>query len=143
MENDRQCCSSGVPSFADCIGDCIYAKPIMKAHKKWHYIISARVRAAIVAHSLRKPQPRAQLSLEKLLGYRFSKLIAHIEGKFRAGMTWENISEWNIDHIVPRYKFPVDSLKHPNVKRCWKLSNLQLLWVQENVHKNIQSWCVL
>lgn len=143
MENDRQCCLSGVPSFAECIGDCIYAKPIMRAHKNWHYIISARTRSLLVSHSLRKPRPKAQLSLEKILGYRFSALVAHVESEFREGMSWENIPEWCIDHIVPRCHFPIDGLRHPNVKRCWKLSNLQLLWPQENVRKSVNSWCIL
>lgn len=143
MGDDCQYCSCGVPSFAECTVNCLYARPIMKEHRNWHDIISARTRYLLVSHARGKPRPKAQRSLEKILGYRFSALVAHVESEFREGMSWENIPEWCIDHIVPRCRFRIDGPTHPNVKRCWKLSNIQLLWPHENIRKAVNSWCVL
>ncbi|MGL5566685.1 MAG: hypothetical protein ACRDC4_13260, partial [Plesiomonas sp.] len=38
---------------------------------------------------------------EGLCGYTNGDLIAHLEALFTDGMSWENRSEWHIDHIKP------------------------------------------
>ena len=63
------------------------------------------------------------------------KLKEHLESQFTEGMSWENRSEWHIDHIIPQSKFKFDSLTHPNFLKCWDLSNLQPLWAVDNMRK--------
>lgn len=69
------------------------------------------------------------------LGYTPQELAAHIERKFKRGMTWErfNAGEIHIDHIVPVSAF---DLSNPiEVVKCWSLSNLQPLWAKDNMVK--------
>ncbi len=68
----------------------------------------------------------------KLLGYSALELKQHIESLFTEGMSWDNRSEWHIDHIRPISSFQIDT--PPNVINA--LSNLQPLWVEENLIKS-------
>lgn len=61
--------------------------------------------------------------------------MAHLESKFVEGMTWENRSEWHIDHIRPIASFNYATPDDPEFKQCWSLSNLQPLWAKENMSK--------
>jgi hypothetical protein len=36
-----------------------------------------------------------------LLGCSHDEFFKHIESKFKNGMSWDNMSEWHLDHIVP------------------------------------------
>lgn len=63
------------------------------------------------------------------------ELREHIESKFQQGMTWDNISEWHIDHIIPRSAFNFEDEKDVDFKICWSLKNLQPLWRIENLSK--------
>lgn len=59
-------------------------------------------------------------------------LKEHLENQFVSGMTWENRSEWHIDHIIP-----LSSAK--NEEEIYKLchyTNLQPLWAEDNLKKN-------
>jgi len=69
------------------------------------------------------------------LGYTPDQLRAHLESKFKDGMTWENHGEWHIDHIIPRSWLPFDSPDDENFMRCWSLNNLQPLWARDNSSK--------
>jgi len=68
----------------------------------------------------------------KLLGYSAIELKQHIESLFIDGMSWDNRSEWHIDHIRPISSFPIDT--PPNIINA--LSNLQPLWIEENLLKS-------
>jgi hypothetical protein len=59
-------------------------------------------------------------------------LIKHLEQQFSFGMSWENKSEWHIDHIIP-----LSSAKNENelYKLC-HYTNLQPLWAKENIKKS-------
>jgi len=66
-----------------------------------------------------------------LIGCDWEHLKLHIESKFDEGMTWENRSEWHIDHIVP-----LSSAKtREEMERLCHYTNLQPLWAQENLAK--------
>ena len=67
-----------------------------------------------------------------MLGCTKQELIKHIESQFKQGMSWDNKSEWHIDHIIP-----LSSAKNEN--ELIKLShykNLQPLWEIENKIKS-------
>ena len=71
-----------------------------------------------------------------LLGYSKYELREHLESQFTDGMSWDNMSEWHIDHIRPVASFNFDSTEHPDFKKCWALNNLQPLWAKDNMSKN-------
>src|ERR1019366_1955019 len=43
--------------------------------------------------------------------------------------TWK----WQLDHIIPQSKLPYDNLNHPNLKKCWDLSNIRPLSAKQNI----------
>lgn len=75
-------------------------------------------------------------SLRRLVGCSKAELVAHIESKFRDGMTWETrgVKGWHIDHIIPCSAF--DLTKPEEQLRCFHYTNLQPLWWHENMAKS-------
>jgi hypothetical protein len=73
---------------------------------------------------------------ESLVGYTVEDLKLHIENKFIKGMTWNNRNLWHIDHIIPISAFNFETFNDLDFKRCWALSNLQPMWIKENLIKN-------
>lgn len=72
---------------------------------------------------------------KELLGCSYEFLCAHLEAKFRDGMTWENYgTHWHIDHIKPCAKF--DLTKAEEQRKCFHFSNLQPLLDWENLLKS-------
>lgn len=72
---------------------------------------------------------------EDILGYSVKDLMKHLERKFKPGMSWNNIGEWEIDHIIPKSAFNFETPDDADFQRCWALSNLQPLWEKENMVK--------
>lgn len=72
----------------------------------------------------------------ELLGYTIEDLRKHLERQFLRGMTWENMADWEIDHIIPVAAFNISSVDDPDFKHCWALTNLRPLWTSENRAKN-------
>ena len=70
---------------------------------------------------------------ESTLGYTYEQLKQHIESQFVEGMSWENRSDWHIDHIKPISVFLKEGIKDPAIINA--LSNLQPLWAKENLSK--------
>lgn len=78
---------------------------------------------------------KAGHSWKTLVGYTLDDLMCHLEAHFQPGMSWENYGEWQIDHIRPRSSFRFVSRDEFAFKECWALTNLQPLWVKDNLHK--------
>lgn len=76
-------------------------------------------------------------SWQKLVGYTYKQLKRHLEKQFLPGMTWDNygLKGWTIDHKVPVSVFNFTDVKHIDFRRCWALSNLQPLWMCDNLSK--------
>lgn len=72
---------------------------------------------------------------EFLVGYSRQQLRRSIERKFLPGMTWDNMGEWHIDHIIPVSVFNFKTYDDIDFKRCWALSNLQPMWGVDNLKK--------
>ena len=68
---------------------------------------------------------------EALLGCSFEEARRHIEKQFKPGMSWENRSEWHIDHIIPLASAKTEE---EVIKLC-HYTNLQPLWARENLRK--------
>lgn len=71
----------------------------------------------------------------EILGYTKEELISHIEKQFLSGMTWENVSDWHIDHIKPVSSFGITNWNDDDIRAVWALSNLRPLWAKDNLKK--------
>ena len=85
--------------------------------------------------SLLKSQSKANpKSTMEIVGCSIIELVAHLESKFKRGMTWANYgTRWHVDHVLP-----VSSFDHDNpsqVKQCWHWTNLEPLGAFENMSK--------
>jgi hypothetical protein len=69
---------------------------------------------------------------EKLLGICADECRKYIEGLFTEGMSWN--SDIHIDHIVPCASF--DLTDPEQQRRCFHYTNLQPLWVRDNLEKS-------
>ncbi|HWB00632.1 MAG TPA: hypothetical protein VG713_19195, partial [Pirellulales bacterium] len=68
------------------------------------FAITIRLRARLSA-VLRTASSRRNTRTLALVGCTGAELKAYLESKFLPGMTWENRSEWHIDHIRPVASF--------------------------------------
>jgi hypothetical protein len=93
-----------------------------------HSNISRAIRTSIVTKSRRK--------WEALVGYTLEHLTSHLERQFLKGMSWSNMGEWHIDHIVPRKSFSFSGPDDPDFRACWALTNLRPLWATDNIRKH-------
>lgn len=72
---------------------------------------------------------------ERTVGYSITDLRAHLERQFTKGMSWENMGEWHIDHVIPLASFTITGPDDPELRRAWSLPNLRPLWAAENIAK--------
>jgi hypothetical protein len=68
----------------------------------------------------------------EIVGCSPQELKEHLENKFVPGMTWENRTEWHIDHIIPLSSAKTEDELY---KLC-HYTNLQPLWAEENLKKS-------
>ena len=87
-----------------------------------------------IYHALRGE--KKGMGWEKLVGYSVSDLKRHIEKQFQPGMSWDNVGEWEIDHIIPKVAFNYETPEDIDFRRCWGLKNLRPLWKPENRSKH-------
>lgn len=74
---------------------------------------------------------------EILVGYTLNDLIKNLKNTIPKGYCWRDClnGKLHIDHIIPISVFNFTKSEHPDFKRCWALSNLQLLPAKENIIK--------
>jgi len=65
------------------------------------------------------------------IGCSYVELKEYIEKQFADGMSWENRTEWHIDHIIPLSSAKTEEELY---KLC-HYTNLQPLWAEENLKK--------
>lgn len=93
------------------------------------YRLSENIRAMI-----RKTLSRNKQSFltTDVLGCSFDDFKIYIENQFAEGMTWDNRSEWHIDHIIP-----ISFAKTENeVVLLNHYTNLRPLWANDNIIKS-------
>tara|TARA_Y100000296_G_C5157106_1_gene249727 strand:- start:1000 stop:1725 length:726 start_codon:yes stop_codon:yes gene_type:complete len=104
------------------------------------YRIKRRVSTAIYQAIIKSGGSGKGGSTFKHLPYTPQQLKKHLESQFEPWMSWENYGKkngcWSIDHIYPQSKLPYDSLEHPNFQKCWALTNLRPIRVEENIKKS-------
>jgi len=126
-----------------------------KAKKRWANTYFLRNPHAKIVQSLRGRLGRILRNkkdfhtgpIKDFIGCSKDKLIAHVEGQFEEGMTWDNYGDrrngkyWVIDHIVPISHFKdIWSSNDQHLIQEHSLlvnhfTNLRPLWWQENLAK--------
>lgn len=92
--------------------------------------LRSRIRIVLRRHEAVKAE-----HTKELLGCDAKQLREHLEKAFREGMTWENYgSVWHVDHIRPCVSF--DLTQKEEQKACFHYSNLQPLFVKDNIKKS-------
>ena len=76
---------------------------------------------------------RKTAKTENLLGCSYEFLKQYIESLFVDGMSWENMSQWHIDHIKPLAIFDLNDVEKQKIAFNYK--NLQPLWAIDNMKK--------
>ena len=59
-------------------------------------------------------------------------LKEHLESQFKNGMSWDNRSEWHIDHIIPLSSAKTEE----EIYKLCHYTNLQPLWAKDNMKKS-------
>jgi hypothetical protein len=88
--------------------------------------IQARIRGAI------KNNYKAASTAE-LVGCSIEYLKYYLEFQFKDGMSWGNYGEWHIDHRIPCAAFDLSDPEQQKI--CFHYTNLQPLWMLDNVRK--------
>jgi len=96
------------------------------------FAIAERLRARIKTAIKRAGGLKASGSAE-LTGCTKEQLRSWIESQFVGGMSWDNRSEWHIDHIIPCAAFHLTDESQQAV--AFHYTNLRPLWKQENQRK--------
>jgi len=104
-----------------------------KGRENPSYVLSHRMRRRLLSGL---KSTKGGRSWQEVLGYSVADLRRHLERQFQPGMTWENIGQWHIDHIVPVSSFKYQNENDPEFKACWALANLAPRWATENIRKN-------
>ena len=118
-----------------CSQKCLTKKRNLKRKSTIKGRISSRIRSNLRGRLRKRNTTGRGGKTFDLLGYTPADLIKRMESQFTDGMSWENMSEWHIDHIRPVASFNYDSTDHPEFKECWALENLQPMWKLDNLSK--------
>jgi len=75
---------------------------------------------------------------ETLVGYTVNDLMKHLKKTMPEGYCWQDFLDGkiHIDHKIPKSAFNYIKPEHVDFRRCWALSNLQLLPAKENFEKS-------
>lgn len=84
-----------------------------------------------VSPALRRIGKSKDGGTEEILGCSFEDFKAHIESLFIDGMSWENRSEWHIDHIIPL----ASATTEEELYRLCHYTNQRPLWAKDNLIK--------
>ena len=68
---------------------------------------------------------------QDMLGANYETVFNHIASRFKKGMSWDNLGEWHIDHIIP---LASANTEKEMIDLC-HYTNLQPLWGKENISK--------
>lgn len=91
------------------------------------YVMHARL-SRLHRHALSKVNAIKSSKTFDNLGYTVFDFKDHIEKQFINGMSWENMNEWQIDHIIPMSTAKTED----DVIRLNQLSNLRPMFAKEN-----------
>jgi hypothetical protein len=94
------------------------------------FAMACRLRNAITK-SLKYNGYSKKSRTHEILGCSYEEFKSHIENQFMEGMSWDNRSEWHLDHITPvswgQTEEEIIALNH--------YTNLKPLWAEDNLSK--------
>lgn len=99
-----------------------------------NYVMRQRLRSRVFV-AIKKGYGKKSAKTMDLIGCTIETLKAHIQSLFTDGMTWDKFlaAEIELDHIIPCAAF--DLTKAEEQKKCFHWSNMQPLWVIDNLMK--------
>lgn len=100
-----------------------------------HYAINQRMRSRVRWSLLNAGISKRGRRWEAIVGYSTEELHRHLERQFLPGMSWRNMGEWHIDHILPLASFDFTCEGDEAFKHAWALTNLRPLWAEKNREK--------
>lgn len=104
---------------------------IKKRRKEYEpYAIQMRVRCRF-GHAMKRKGWGKESPMQSIVGCSWEELKAHLESKFLPGMSWDNRSLWEIDHIIPCATAKTEE----EMEKLFHFSNLQPLWRSDNLKK--------
>ena len=71
---------------------------------------------------------------QALIGCSIADFVKHVENKFLDGMSWENRSEWHLDHVIPLRTARGGTMEE--LKGVMHYTNCQPLWSKDNLSKS-------
>ena len=87
---------------------------------------------SLIGQAFRKRGYTKKSKTYEILGCSFDDFKIYIENQFTEGMSWDNRSEWHLDHIVPvsfgKTELEIIALNH--------YTNFQPLWAIDNIKKS-------
>lgn len=94
------------------------------------YVLSQQVSCLVRISLINKGFPKRGKTLE-IIGCDWDSFALHIERQFLPNMSWENRSEWHIDHIIPLASANTEE----DVILLNHFTNLRPLWAKDNLSK--------
>jgi hypothetical protein len=64
----------------------------------------------------------------------WGEFTRYLQRRFKRGMSWDNLGEWTVDHVLPVCAFDLAKQEQRAMVCHW--SNLRPLWADENRRKN-------
>jgi hypothetical protein len=131
--NNKEWIFSGIGVFviSSIVGVMIYIVRKKRRKNDPLFTLIGRIRSRL-NQSLRTNGYTKRSKTQEIIGCSWEFLKGYIERQFVDGMTWENRSEWHIDHIIP-----ISSAKtEEDVIKLSHYTNLRPLWAADNLRKS-------
>ena len=90
-----------------------------------------------IGTSFRRRKFSKKNKTENILGCTYQEFFTHIESQFVNGMSWDNRSKWEIDHIIPLATAKTEE----EILRLNHYTNLRPLWTSDNRKKGSKILC--
>lgn len=94
------------------------------------FMLCHRLRSRLLT-ALKNTTWKKNTKFSEYIGCDRETLISHIESQFVEGMTWDNRSEWHIDHKIPL----ISAKTEEELYRLCHYTNLQPMWAIDNIKK--------
>lgn len=95
------------------------------------YAARERVRC-LIKECIKKSGSKKKSRTSEILGCSTVFFKEHIERQFLKGMSWDNMGEWHIDHIIPISSAATEE----EVIELNHYTNLRPLWAADNIRKS-------
>ena len=92
--------------------------------------LRSRMRSAVISAGLDKKCATSK----ELLGIDTKGLAEWLQSQFTDGMSWDNRSDWHVDHRIPCKAFDITDPEQQRI--CFWYRNLQPLWSYDNLSKS-------